>query len=178
MARGDFIEHSGAAVVTDSLTFVGSGGIDTVNAPIKHGATTIITHGLVTNVGLGNSVDGKLAMLAYHHTAAGTDSSTPMHSLGATATHYGPMPKAGSVVGWNWHVTAALTGTETIGLALQVGATASVVVVSGVTSASSGYASFAKDAVAFAAGKKLLVNYTCTHWGAAHNIQANLFVEM
>lgn len=144
----------GVAAYTKNLTWVGSGGIDT------------------------SVVDGNIVMLAYHHTAAGTDSSTAMHSIGATATHYGAMPKAGSVVGWNWHVTAALTGTETVKFLLKIGATASTVVATGVTTASSGYATFAKDRVPFAAGKKLSVFYTCTHWGAAHNMQANLLVEM
>ena len=179
MARGDFCEKRGAAVITDSLTFVGSGGIDTVNAPIKHGATTLITHNLVTNAGLGNSVDGKVVMLNYFHTAAGTDTATPMHSRGATLTHWGPMPRAGSIVGIAAHITGALVGaTDHITFAATVDGAASTVITLTCTATSVKYAQFAKDLVAFAAGKTIGMQYICYHLGTAKTMLGTLFVEI
>ena len=177
MARGDFIEHSGAAVVTDSLTFVGSGGIDTVNAPIKHGATTIINHNLVTNAGLGNSVDGKVVMLSYYHTCAGTDTATAMHSRGATLTHWGKMPRAGSIVGLSAYVTATPVGGHAT-FSVVIGATASTVAKVRVGATSTPYAQFAKDLVGFAAGKTIGLQFVCATLTTARTLLGTVFVEM
>jgi hypothetical protein len=170
----------GVAAYTKNLTWVGSGGIDTAQGPVKHGATTIITHNLVTNAALGNSVDGKVVNFSYFHTAQGTDTATAMHTRGSTLVSWGPMPRAGSIVAISGFVTAALAATDHVTFSVVIGATASTVAKLSMTQTSAAYVQFAKDLIPFAAGKKIGVNYACAHFGATavRTMLVNVLVEI
>jgi len=181
MARGDFIEKRGSAVVTDSLTYVGAGGVDVDSAPIKSGTTAIVNATGISSVSIDPAtVDGVVHM--YHFggvTINATDAAVRLPPLGESVTtlRYS-LPKAGSVV----HIAAfgntACTaghatftvwiGTTTTGFGATINTTASQVAT----------ATQAKDTDTFAAGKTLGIKVVNSSFAATATMVISVGVEM
>lgn len=152
--RGDYSGKRGVTVVTDSLTFVGTGGVDLDSANIKNGTTTVLNSTTLNNIELGANVDGQLVALPFAKVLDATGTVTMMGFSASTST-YAVAPRAGSVVGLSVsahtahgasrHATFTVyVGTTSTGFAATIPASAQTTVVSQV-----------KDTDAFAAGKKL-----------------------
>ena len=157
-ARGDYSGKRGTQVITDSLTFTGTGGVDVSNGgDIKSGTTSMMNStGLVTE-----NVDGMVVALPFILTIDATSATgTKMKFAGSTNTYAVPY-KSGSVVGLgvsahtafgaSRHATFTVyNGTTTTGFAANLTATDQVTKVSQ-----------NKDTDAFSAGAKL--NVLCEH---------------
>src|SRR3990172_2126386 len=141
--RGDFLSKRGVAVITDSLTFVGTGGVD----PVVVDGLPIMVGPFIT------TVDGTQA----------TKQNVPRIATSGLIQKWRP-PKAGSVIGiTGTFVTALLTGQH-VTFTLVRGATANTTVVLNLTSGErSDSATYAKGAVPFTAGQLLGVQ---AEWAA------------
>jgi len=154
--RGDFLSKRGVAVITDSLTFVGTGGVDPA------------------------VVDGLPHVISYVTTMDGTQATaqnTSRLAVGSAVKSW-RAPKAGSVIGITGTMGTVLATGEHVTFTLKRGATANTTVILNLTSGEkSDSATFAKGAVAFTAGQLLGV---VAEWAALDTETGvvDLIVEM
>jgi len=167
--RGDFSGKRGTQVITDSLTFTGTGGVDVDSAPLKSGTTTIMNNTGMDNVALGSAVSEQRMSL---HASK---------QIGATVTGsiIGQMwtPAAGALIGLDMYLSTACTvGHATV--TVYIGATASTTFVYNVNTAAgdtrSDYTWKPGGDGSFAAGKRVSIQVnsdtvtTSTHHVGLH----------
>jgi len=106
--RGDFLAKRGTAVITNDLTFVGDGGVNVAQAPIKSGTTTLIN----TTGGLASQdVDGQKIFIPFGQLNITTNlAATVIPPLGGNTTLTEVlMDRAGSLLGVSARLNAAIT---------------------------------------------------------------------
>jgi hypothetical protein len=173
--RGDYSGKRGVAVTTDSLTFIGTGGVDVKGGgDIKSGATSLMNStGLLTE-----NVDGQIMALGpWTLQVADTITGTVMSMNGATNPEM-VVPKAGSVVGATIFANTVLATDMHVSCTVFVGATATTFTATlGVSGSDATYTNQDKDTDAFAAGKAITIKaYSDTM--VTTTLSAMLFVEV
>ena len=179
MSRGDFLENMGTGIVSAGNTFIGPGGVDTANAPIKSGSTTIIDA-----TGLNPSaVDGQIVGPFCFETTIDATSATatlcPRTDHTTFAAH--TMPKSGTIVAMALQAGgAALPSGESVTIAMKIGNTVSttclMTMASGVQVKS---ATFAKGATGctFAANQQIVLTAV---WSSmtTQTLEVGVYIEI
>jgi hypothetical protein len=176
--RGDFLAKNGDTVITDSLTFCGSGGVDiSAGGDIFNGTTTILNTTTLDNVELGDSVDGHLMSIGpFHKQMADTIAATAAKLCGSTNTQF-IATKPGSLRGLACSAATAL-GAGHVTVTVYIGATASTNLVLKLgTGTQTTYTSLEKDTDTFAAGKAITVKMKCDN-ATTSTVNANVLIEM
>jgi hypothetical protein len=157
--RGDFLSKRGAQVITDSLTYTGTGGVD--------------------GCSLGDNVDGQKILIPFKEAITAGDTGNDLGDAGlcgsATCTKWAA-PKAGSVVGLSIYApTAVATGHITA--TVYVGSTSTGFSVTlNTTVTHSAVATQAKDTDTFAAGKLLSVKIMLGNTASTANSIGGAFI--
>lgn len=182
-ARGDFLSKRGTQVITDSLTYTGTGGVDVDSAAIKSGTTEILNGTGLTNVELGDSVDGNRVAIPFKVAAiTAGDTGADLGEAGlcgsATITDW-VAPKAGSVIAISLNGNTDVETGHVSAIAV-VGATDTALIAElNTTDAAAATATAAKDANAFAAGKALSVKIMLGNTNStANHVVGSLVIEM